>query len=125
MSEAAPTMTVGELAERCGIDPSTAFRYLRAGKLPGVQAGHRWIIDRDRVERFLAGHEDAAGRPLIHALARYVASEPADTLALDRQSDTKELGLTWLRGAYAALGLLIEAGTLSESEIEGRTGSLA
>ena len=59
-------MTVPELAQRCGIDPSTAFRYLRAGKLPGVQVGSRWLIDRARVERFLAGLEDAAGQPLIH-----------------------------------------------------------
>ena len=109
MSNTAPTMTVAELAKRCGIDPSTAFRYLRTGKLPGVQAGSRWIIDRERVERFLAGHD----------------SEPAVTLALDRQSDTKELGLTWLRGAYAALGLLIEAGSLPENEVAGRRDSLA
>ena len=64
-----PTMTVPELAERCGIDTSTAYRYLRAGRLPGLNPGNGWIIDRQRVERFMAGREDAAGQPLIHAAA--------------------------------------------------------
>ena len=61
------TMTVPELAERIGVDVSTAYRYLRAGALPGVQAGSSWLIDRERVERFLAGTEDAAGRPLVES----------------------------------------------------------
>src|SRR4051794_37731255 len=60
-----PTMTVPELARRVGIDASPAYRYLRAGRLPGVHVGSNWLIDRERVERFMAGREDAAGRPLI------------------------------------------------------------
>ena len=64
-----PTMTVPELARRVGIDASTAYRYLRAGQLPGVHVGSNWLIDRERVERFMAGREDAAGRPLIDAPA--------------------------------------------------------
>ena len=65
MSDVAPTMTVPELAARMGIDQSTAWRYLRDGKLPGVQVASRWLIDRERVERFLSGKEDAAGNPLV------------------------------------------------------------
>ena len=64
-----PTMTVPELARRVGIDASTAYRYLRAGRLPGVHVGSNWLIDRERVERFMAGREDATGQPLIHAAA--------------------------------------------------------
>ena len=79
MTEHAPsTMKVAELAERCGIDESTAFRYLRAGKLPGVQVGARWVIDRDRVDRFLAGREDAGGTPPVPA------GGPATRAALPR-----------------------------------------
>lgn len=70
MSEAttlAPThaLSVPELAARVGVDPSTAYRYVAAGKLPGTKVGSRWLVDPARLERFLAGQEDAAGRPLL------------------------------------------------------------
>ncbi len=107
MSDPAPTMTVPELAARLGIDPSTAFRYLRAGKLPGVQIGSRWLIDRERVERFLAGREDARGQPLTHAPS--AADVPALTLLPERPSDSTETALLWLRGAHAALQLLLQS----------------
>lgn len=104
-----PTMTVPELAARVGIDASTAYRYLRAGQLPGVQVGSSWLIDRERVERFLAGREDAAGRVLIHA-------PPADessslTLLPERAPHRADLALGWLRGAQAALEFLLAAAT--------------
>jgi excisionase family DNA binding protein len=112
-------MTVHELAGRMGIDQSTAWRYLRAGKLPGVQVGRRWLIDRERVERFLAGKEDAAGVSLMPVEPTVLASvvapgasdppvEPAPVLELvprTAQSDTAQ-AVTWLRGLMAALDLL-------------------
>jgi excisionase family DNA binding protein len=103
-------MTVPELAARLGIDPSTAFRYLRSGKLPGVQVGSRWLIDRARVERFLAGLEDAAGRPLIQAPSvndTPLAPGASLTLLPERTPDTTETAMTWLRGARAAVDLLV------------------
>lgn len=98
-----PMMTVPELAERMGIDPSTAWRYLRDGKLPGVQVGNRWLIDRARVERFLAGKEDAAGIPLTqddHAVAPVLELVPRTAKLETTQA------VTWLRGLVAALELL-------------------
>jgi len=107
-------MTVPELAERCGIDASTAYRYLRAGRLPGLNPGNGWIIDRARVERYLAGREDAAGRPLIHDSPTMDA--PALTLLPERIPDTAETGLNWLRGAQAAMELLVGAAARSPTE---------
>ena len=117
-----PTMTVPELASRIGIDASTAYRYLRAGQLPGVQVGSSWLIDRERVERFLAGREDAAGRVLIHA-------PPADDgpglmLLPERPPDTASLALGWLRGALAALELLVGSATEQAPDIQGDRRSL-
>ncbi len=98
-----PTMTIPELAGRVGIDPSTAWRYLKAGKLPGVQVGNRWVIDRGRVERFLAGQEDAGGTPL------HQPAPPAPELVALPQvpQDGTQTGLAWLRGLHAALDLLV------------------
>ena len=102
------TMSVPELAERVGVDASTAYRYLRAGELPGVQVGSSWLIDRARVERFLAGHEDAQGRPLIPPPASH--DEPVLTVLPDRETAAAELALSWLRGARAVVELLCAAG---------------
>lgn len=104
MSEVTPTMTVPELAQRMGIDQSTAGRYLRSGKLPGVQVGSRWLIDRERVERFLAGKEDAAGNPL--ATAEAVAVTPVLELVPRATRGETSQALVWLRGLVAALELL-------------------
>jgi excisionase family DNA binding protein len=99
-SEQPSTMTVSEMADRLGIDPSTAYRYLRVGELPGVRVGSTWLIDRERVERFLAGQEDASGRPLVE-----------QPLTIEPQQIAPEMpdaGLGWLRGALAALTLLVD-----------------
>jgi excisionase family DNA binding protein len=109
-----PVMTVPELAERCGIDTSTAYRYLRAGRLPGLNPGNGWIIDRARVERYLAGREDAAGRPLIHDMP--ISETPALTLLPERIPDSAETALNWLRGAHAAMALLVGAAARAPDE---------
>jgi excisionase family DNA binding protein len=102
-----PTMTVPELAERVGVELSTAYRYLRAGRLPGVQVGSSWLIDRGRVERFMAGYEDAAGRILIQDPP---PSGPVGlTLLPGRPPESEEIALLWLRGAHAAFDLLLGA----------------
>jgi excisionase family DNA binding protein len=117
----AMTMTVPELAERIGVDVSTAYRYLKAGTLPGVQAGASWLIDRERVERFLAGIEDANGVRLVQAPV--VDEGPRLTLLPEREVEPAGLALSWLRGAHAALSLLLAAAdgaSLSGGEDEER-----
>jgi excisionase family DNA binding protein len=117
-----PTMTVPELAARIGIDPSTARRYLRAGQLPGIHVGNRWLIDRERAERFMAGREDAAGRPLIHTPP--TTETPALTLLPERPPDTTETALAWLRGALSVMELLIGTATRAPTEsTENRIGA--
>lgn len=106
-SSSSPLMTVVELAERIGVDVSTAYRYLRAGSLPGVQAGSSWLIDRARVERFLAGQEDAAGQPLMTTTSR---GDVATLTVLPAVTASRaNLAQEWLRGLHAALGLLLDA----------------
>ena len=101
MNQPAPTMTIPELAVRLGLDESTARRHLRAGKLPGIQIGSRWVVDRLRVERFLAGKEDAAGRPLIVETTA-PATEPS-------QLPPQETARAWLLGVRAMIELLLKA----------------
>lgn len=105
MSERLSTMTVPELAVRVGVDASTAYRYLRAGTLPGVRVGASWLIDRARVERFMAGHEDAVGRPLVSP----VLTMPAATLTVlpEPAQNDAAVALRWLQGLHAVLGLLV------------------
>jgi excisionase family DNA binding protein len=112
-----PTMSVPELADRVGVELSTAYRYLRAGTLPGVQVGSSWLIDRQRVERFMAGQEDAAGRTLVEASP--AGSSPVLTVLPERQIDTSELAVSWLRGAHAALSLLLAAAAERTTNDEG------
>jgi excisionase family DNA binding protein len=100
VNQSATTMTVPELAVRVGIHESTAWRYLRAGKLPGVQIGSRWVIDRDRVERFLAGQEDAAGHQLILA--------PVIPATASSELPQFETAAAWLRGLHATVELLLK-----------------
>jgi excisionase family DNA binding protein len=99
-----PTMTAPELAARVGVHESTVYRYLRAGKLPGVQAGGSWLIDWERVERFMAGQEDASGRPLVTPVS--VRSTATLTVLPEPASDDALDALRWLHGLRAALGLL-------------------
>lgn len=102
--ECSPTMTVQELAARMGIDQSTAWRYLRDGKLPGIQVGNRWVVDRERVERFIAGKEDAAGNPLMASEAPALA--PVLELVPRSAPNETTQAVAWLRGLMAALELL-------------------
>jgi excisionase family DNA binding protein len=48
-------LTVAEVAERLRVYPGTVKRWLREGKLVGVQLGHRagWRIAEEDLEAFL------------------------------------------------------------------------
>jgi len=117
-------MSVAELAARVGIDPSTAYRYVAAGRLPGTKVGSRWLIDPARLERFLAGQEDAAGRPLLprpnHPAPIAALPPPAAEPADGRRELLKVLGL--LRAALdLAIDAVAAAGPADRAE-PGQTG---
>jgi hypothetical protein len=76
--------------------------------------GSRWLIDRARVERFLSGLEDAAGRPLIQGLP--ASDAPALTLLPERTPEVADLAMNWLRGAQAAMELLVGAAARAPDE---------
>ncbi len=101
MTEPSVLMAIPELSQRLGVDSSTTQRWLTAGHLPGVKVGVRWVINRDRMERFLAGEEDVAGR------LRNEPSEPHTTASIPDAVDDRQAAFVWLRGLRAALDLLL------------------
>ena len=88
------SLSIPEAAARRGLGECSVWRELKAGRFPGVLIGARWVIDADRLERFLAGYEDAQGNRLVpEPPAVDVAASPA-------------AGADW-RAMRAALDLLI------------------
>ena len=49
------TMTVEEAAKRLGIGRNTAYDAVRAGQIPSVKIGKRYLIPRAALERLLEG----------------------------------------------------------------------
>ena len=48
-------MTVPELASFLRLTEGTTYQYLREGVIPATRAGRRWIISRQRIERWING----------------------------------------------------------------------
>lgn len=48
-------MTVPELADFLRLTEGTTYQYLREGVIPATRAGRRWIISRQRIERWING----------------------------------------------------------------------
>lgn len=56
-----PYLTIGDVAERFGINPTTVYRLAQQGRLPGFKVGNQWrfseemleswVVDRVSVER--------------------------------------------------------------------------
>lgn len=53
-------LTVPEAAAAIGISSSLYYRQLRAGKVPGVQVGRRYIVPIAEWHRWLAGERQVA-----------------------------------------------------------------
>ena len=52
MTEAAPDLTIGDLAKLTGRHPETLRRLARFGELPGAyRVGGRWLVSRPVVDR--------------------------------------------------------------------------
>jgi len=55
-----PTVTITEAAEILGIGVSTAYRAARAGTMPRVRIGGRWVVPSAALERILELDEAAS-----------------------------------------------------------------
>ncbi|MDO8431530.1 MAG: helix-turn-helix domain-containing protein [Candidatus Binatus sp.] len=51
-SVAEATLTIPELAEYLRVHPTTIYRLLRAGRIPGFRTGNLWRFDRAVIDRW-------------------------------------------------------------------------
>jgi excisionase family DNA binding protein len=52
---AAGTMLIEEMAGRLGIGRNQAYEAVKAGQIPALRIGRRWVIAEATVKRILAG----------------------------------------------------------------------
>jgi excisionase family DNA binding protein len=50
----APVLTVNELSDYLKVHPTTIYRLLKAGQLPGFRIGSDWRFNVEEIERWLA-----------------------------------------------------------------------
>jgi excisionase family DNA binding protein len=67
----APVLTVNELSDYLKVHPTTIYRLLKAGQLPGFRIGSDWRFNVEEIERWLAECEKRADAtdppPLVRA----------------------------------------------------------
>jgi excisionase family DNA binding protein len=49
-----PMMTVKELADYLRVHPTTVYRLLRQGELPGLRIGSDWRFSRETIDQWIA-----------------------------------------------------------------------
>ena len=49
-------MTVAELSEYLRVHPSTIYKLLRSGDLPGFKVGSDWRFNTERIDRWCIEH---------------------------------------------------------------------
>ena len=64
------TLSSEEAAGLLHMNVKQVQRLARAGKLPAVRVGRRWLIQRNEVERLLRGRSPADARPTLEISAR-------------------------------------------------------
>jgi excisionase family DNA binding protein len=71
-AESDQIFTIKELSEHLRVHPTTIYRLLRQGRLPGFRVGSNWRFSREAIEQWerdQAGRE-AASPPRRHRAAR-------------------------------------------------------
>ena len=53
----APVLTVNELSDYLKVHPTTIYRLLKTGQLPGFRIGSDWRFNVEEIERWLAERE--------------------------------------------------------------------
>jgi len=51
-----------DIAQETGLGLNLVYRLLRAGKIPHVKAGDRYLISRENFEKWLAGESQAPAK---------------------------------------------------------------
>ena len=52
-----PYLSIQEVAERFGINPTTVYRLANQGKLPAFKVGNQWRFSEARLEEWVADRE--------------------------------------------------------------------
>jgi len=60
--------TIKELSEHLRVHPTTIYRLLRQGRLPGFRVGSNWRFNRAAIEQW--EHTQASGAPITVARGR-------------------------------------------------------
>lgn len=55
-------MTLEEVAEYLRLHPSTVYRLVREGVIPGCKVGNRWRFNKERIGQWLAMQETTFAR---------------------------------------------------------------
>ena len=50
-------LTVEEVAERFGVTPTTIYRLVQRGRLPGFKVGNQWRFSQGRLDQWAADRE--------------------------------------------------------------------
>lgn len=54
-------LTIAELSEHLRVHPTTIYRLLREGKIPGFRVGSAWRFNRAAIEKWERGHAETLG----------------------------------------------------------------
>ena len=57
MREDRPYLTIEEVANRFGVNPTTVYRLVQRGRLPGFKVGNQWRFSSSRLEEWVADRE--------------------------------------------------------------------
>jgi excisionase family DNA binding protein len=60
-AERSPTMSVDDAADMLGVGRNQAYAATKAGQIPAIRVGKRWLVLRLPLERMLRGEGKAAG----------------------------------------------------------------
>ncbi|HJU29670.1 MAG TPA: helix-turn-helix domain-containing protein [Candidatus Binataceae bacterium] len=64
MPQQADILTIDELAEYLRVHPTTIYRLLRQGRLPGFRVGDNWRFRRNLIEQWQARQSAEARTPI-------------------------------------------------------------
>src|SRR5262245_46278453 len=77
------TLTVQEAAELLHLHPKRVQSLARAGQLPAVRVGRKWLFERERIESMLGGPRPATAAPSIEISARNRLRGRIESLRMD------------------------------------------